>query len=852
MSGGEWHYCYSCKSAGDMIDLAAVFWKIDVPSAVARLKESGELPATLLEEVNSYLEESYYRKEVVTAWSSLQPNYETSESEWFALLKGLSLTPQIHRMQWHNRLGRHVGLLPPVKEGGPFLLHRMIGGPPSQKAVIVPYWDLPGRIRGFYGARNSDGNEMTLFRAVSRAPGIRVSADADHGFGMLPSVFHCPNHHFGDKVFVVSDPKLALLIHDHHFRDYAAAVPVVSIPPDSSIRPVFNSGVFWGRKMYCWGPRVTPELLRMAKDCRGRITTDESHQDSSIKRVRKITAKKWLESVVDQSLSWEEVTGHYIDAASDLEVVHLLNYLEMSPSDERELASCIGKDTGARLLSMRRKSSYKEISIGGRRYVEEEGLWYSHPRTGPRSLLSEGVLRIDQVITGESTHYRGRILFKGQELPFSVPSGTLGGNVFSWMREELLRANMGMMSYQTTKEALSIAAQFHPPETVAGVTRYGWVERYAAFVFENFAISSKGDLVDVPVCPLASAIVPTRGLAAPSPLLPEEVNLLSRDSVETPLVWGILAAILANLLSPVRNRIPSGIALSGQGAEFLGRAISRLAGCAEQRLWNQFRHQSFAPLLGGREHGWPLMIVPDDRYSPCLASEWAAREGQNNCICSVDWFVARALSMSSGWNILESDYPFSSVVEYRGAIPKVIPLLLMHLGKNSLRLPNEADSFVGSVVSGISRWFHGLGGDFGAVESLWSVLRPDLMSTSLHSRAIVDQFADILCRSYEEGTISVGEKRSRAGRAAIPSLLDLGNEGFFIPKAGLNRVLSQKGAPPVDSLIISRAMASEGILTSEAQAGRPPQPGWVVPRDWWEKKWSLWNKVRNTSFKVVG
>ncbi len=37
--GGEWHHCRACGSVGDMISLAAAYWKLDPQEAALKLSD---------------------------------------------------------------------------------------------------------------------------------------------------------------------------------------------------------------------------------------------------------------------------------------------------------------------------------------------------------------------------------------------------------------------------------------------------------------------------------------------------------------------------------------------------------------------------------------------------------------------------------------------------------------------------------------------------------------------------------------------------------------------------------------------------------------------------------------------
>src|SRR5688572_20314956 len=61
--GGEWSHCRGCDFSGDMIELAAGVWKLDVRAAAAKLARLGALPAAEVPPaaVTAYLREHVER-----------------------------------------------------------------------------------------------------------------------------------------------------------------------------------------------------------------------------------------------------------------------------------------------------------------------------------------------------------------------------------------------------------------------------------------------------------------------------------------------------------------------------------------------------------------------------------------------------------------------------------------------------------------------------------------------------------------------------------------------------------------------------------------------------------------------
>jgi len=79
--------------------------------------------------------------------------------------------------------------------------------------------------------------------------------------------------------------------------------------------------------------------------------------------------------------------------------------------------------------------------------------------------LVNAVLRIDAVVTeGEVLHYRGRILFGGQEVPYAVPAEVVQRHPARWLRGFLLRQGRGVLHFAPGVSGLvEIALKFQEP-----------------------------------------------------------------------------------------------------------------------------------------------------------------------------------------------------------------------------------------------------------------------------------------------------------------------------------------------------------------------------------------------------
>ena len=57
---------------------------------------------------------------------------------------------------------------------------------------------------------------------------------------------------------------------------------------------------------------------------------------------------------------------------------------------------------------------------------------------------------------------------------------------------------------------------------------------------------------------------------------------------------------------------------------------------------------------------------------------------------------------------------------------------------------------------------------------------------------------------------------------------------MWIPRRRINALLAHKGAPPIDSLLVSMSLAQEDVLARADFSGG--EEGWLVKRLWWDEQ----------------
>ena len=279
--GGQWAHCRWCRFAGDMIELAATAWHLGIPNAIALLSARVLLETTpTAAEIFAYQEDHLnYRRSLRDFWARARnaPRSSSSRSVWRALGR-LELATTAGREFWLERGGRFVGSASRreiedvffqcshsvgdrANHHGRFSKRRGSGpggrrlfrGRSRDEMLVVPFYDLPGRICGFLfiGREEAgDGGEFIFKRANL---GHSSGSPREAGVGMLPALDDPPIPGVGDQVFVIADPVIGLMLQAQWLREHSTALPIVLSHLANDVKTLRLPDHLVGRKIIFWG-----------------------------------------------------------------------------------------------------------------------------------------------------------------------------------------------------------------------------------------------------------------------------------------------------------------------------------------------------------------------------------------------------------------------------------------------------------------------------------------------------------------------------------------------------------------------------------------------------------------------
>lgn len=473
---GAWHYCFDCRSAGDMVDLAASAWAVSVETAARNLTRyvapvDGEPP------IEGYLEKyAAPRRRTHKFWAAVRDHLKTSPSPLVNKLlnKFGLLNMHLSGKRWLDTMGNFIGSCAYHDVERLFRPRCMVGnrcpsdarlfrGPGWSDVLVIPFHDLPGRICGLCcvgrrGERKDIVYERTMKQPLVPEGGLACYWAVENSHRML-----------GDRVVAVGDPLLALRLHLRHFATGNTALPLVAYADFPTGRTRHAWKALHDRRPVLWGWKMTPGLLHQAMLADGQIVLSELEHPTRKNvnhMLRKERPKELLRGLVARALPWREALKRWLARSHDSEVEGLLAGLESYGTDRAELLHVSTRVEGF----VREKAFEKTIMFGPAKIVERpDGLWKVVAKGPERRVTNFTFKTFQAVMKQDQPWYVGTLTVAGQDVGFeyrakAVPNGRY---VLAALQTAIARVQPGKALYVAPgwsgRRISALAALLCPP-----------------------------------------------------------------------------------------------------------------------------------------------------------------------------------------------------------------------------------------------------------------------------------------------------------------------------------------------------------------------------------------------------
>lgn len=814
IKNGPWHHCRDCSFAGDTITLASATWKVNLPDAIGRLNGNDAFSATFnLEELNIYDEDRQARLRIERLWEKARSPEKLGSERYRELIHKLQIRLPSMLDSWKSRLGRFLGIAyfqevadayrPRARNIGK---NRLFCGGRWKDVALIPVYDLPGRIRGFYIL----GRDMKPEDKFYRAYNTDNRAKSEPGFAMLDAVTGPTDKEFGDTVFLLNDIEVALRIHEKHFLESTEILPVVGTMISQKNALPFDTSWLDDRKKVFWSDSFDRFVLREAIQANGRLATNEDVVDEPFRQIGRLTSRQWLRRIENVSLPWTQFLGKKMQTMSGAEAKELFDFCEMSVHQRNQFYA----ENQGSSFAFPESVSRRTLQIHDKTFEESEGCWWGFQRNR-KILVSDAILRLDRSLLRESTgvrHYQGRVLYKGKEHSFLVRAASIDSNPIAWLAKFLQNRQLGFLEYNNSLRSylLPLTLKLNPPTFGSFSGQYGWSEDAAKFLFQDFTISGKGEVVREVTPMLESNFYGARDVSFPEPFRPEELDLMAVEFDSRDLIWATVMTTLDGILSVMHRKDAPITFITGQGAMAVCPYVLSRLGCEEfsrPQISNDWP-QDFTNLKN-----WPSYVR--SRLRPFRGLSVRPDEDLRNKVIPLVPAAAFAAGLSPGFTIIHSRRQRSVPQTYAEILRKLVPNYLSWAGQNgALTLP---------ASQGLRAYHRSLGLPHLMMSTKKVVSRDDPASYPYRFARLIKELER--CGYLQTEAIS---KRS------FSIILDRTAEGHVIlPRDVLAKQVQAAQLRSFDLERFDGLLYDAEILQERTQNGPL-----VLRKDWWEKSYS--------------
>jgi hypothetical protein len=643
--------------------------------------------------------------------------------------------------------------------------------------LVVPYYDLPGRICGFlFVGRDGKYPVDFVYRRANLGPrGNQYGPDsAEAGLAMHPKALEASNA-WDRAIVATAKPLTGLALQMRHLEQSQQALPLVcwydsirrtSQHRDSQRVKTMNAWQLLGnRQVVFWMPEFCITTIQQAISINGLVSTvgpRSPNAEALQEYVWKRTPRDLLRHIVQSALPWPEG----VDV-------------------ERVITKC-GRTTQHRVRGMFDQVGQRVARlINGKTVVERSGSWYERNRLGQDSLIADGIVRIDRILnqqTQNQTYAQGRIFYNGQSVDFCEPREQLENQGLRWVQGVLLARGIGFMTFNPAfqRMLIDLARIFHEPKVETAIASIGWNEERGLFVFPDFAIDDRGEVVRQNNM-ILNQPVPAKALPRPDYLLtPEELERGMGKDKATKLFWAVLSSMIANMVAPACHQPRAGIALVGTGAEQMGKALASALGCLTVEM--ESAKDVRRALVLEQLHGWPLFALERRRLQrrfrrDLMGSDYGTHR---NLMFAVDWVESRLLALGSKWNVVEEhstvdirtdliDYAAKFVVAY------VQDLCLRRFVLGHWR--ELSDAHVENVLRDMARFVKGHNGNPAPILAAHKMILP--AREDGHTTAI----ADLITYWVRTGKLSIEEEGCQRRGLTLVRMQD--KDDYLLPHGAI-------------------------------------------------------------------
>ena len=815
---GQWAACRNCHVAGNLLYLSGKLWRTNIEETVQRLRQHG-IPVVSTRSTLPLYRAKYHRPARTASrfWQDAQQNLTKPEVDFRTKLSQLCRALPTSHNELRERLRDICGVAPyeTVEQiyGGTASHNKLFRGANWADVLVVPRWRLPGQHSGFTFLGR--GWQMTRDR-------VDCMFDADYGLATPPKLLQDPPNRGRRRVLATSRLGLYLKLQLRSAVAERRTVPLVHWSAKQT-----RLSTAWqalrGADIVLWEPNLSDAGIATAYQLNSPIATVSTDAIlKSLQRPGGETPEELIDGVIERAQPWHEAASKLMRSLNDEKLLALLSAIGDRNVEISQLLAACSLDVQKRAAKLLGDAyDQRSVQLGRFVVVEREGAWYASPlgstTYGAGTLLVNAILRIDRVVHRPRlnvTLYQGRVIYKGQEIPFCDERDTIERNTQEWLQQVLLRHNSGVLYANPSwrRYITQIAMQLHAPALVRGADHIGWDHTRGSLVLPQFEISSNGVARQHEGGFQADA--PGYLLPAPDVMTSQDIEDLGAETTRRALI-ALVGCVAASVLAPLVRVTPPNLLLHGAGADEL---LVRLAqGCGltsvrPARITDCTKH-----IDTQRVHAWPTAIDTTFCRTKAFIRWLTERSGFDGVITTVADDTQDALHLTEQWYVVDVAKAQRPPTAATASMAKLLTAYIAHMLQSQL-LPGGDVDWVETVLDDLQLFVERVSPStpIGALTGSGGLLR------TRDAVQIARGFAQSLVRLRARGIASVdGDVRGGVKLIATPTTLE-------IPKTAYLAAVHSLWEVPLSAFSISAALTSAQAMVEDREAS------WVIDLPWFE------------------
>ena len=814
LTGGIWLHCNECKTHGDIITFAAQIWNTSVPEVIRKFVDSG-ISARLDAEkmVGEYTRaltrltaaERFYGKMRENVWThddeamtaKMREIGIRSEVPATGDLIGVASAPEV------------LQLCDDLSKTKPYYLRK------TGTSIVLPYYDLPGRLTGFLLLKLVDGEKLRqLFIAVTGYTRQKPHA----GYFLLDTALLPAPPELKGKQFVVEDPLWALTEQCRQLRHTYKLLPLMASYQG-------DEAASYGTQLDSLGPAtrlfqsttVTPALISQAANGRGYVCA--APLDSSSPKNAKYTLSR-LGCIYGRAATWQKTLKEELSGLGEI-AAHSFAVQLTAPHEKmqaffRNYANDFSTEFRDRVMRHITIAPAVPTKVSSKwTIIEQENSWWSHTGT----LVCNARIVIQHILQSDdgSKLYSGKIFQDDWELDFTDDAKRIENIGLLAYAAAMAAPHGRLVTYDRfwNKRSHLITLQLHPPKLELISTKIGWDSATGLFRFGNYVLHNSGEVAKSE-SPIKTSHI---NFPDPAPIAPITIRQFLTPGPQSGFVWAVFATIAANLIAPIINKDCTATAVTPAGFDMAAK-IGTALGCQQAQTTAVYRTKAAEFIRSQtKDSTWPVFI--SSMFDETLLLLATSRIHTEPVLVKTPEAGA-AVALGYNWQRISGyDLPTAgidfTVLQY------VLPAYIQHVLRQRMTFMLGHRHIVVAVLHDLHKWLDNTyNTTFHLPQALRQVNTVDNAHTALMEelgRALYDKKLALLPRPRRKD-----ESKSYLLRR---------KDSWWLNRRGIDNYFAESKNIPPNWLAIIDLLVNDGVFNGEESVHG--MPGLLVASPWCDK-----------------